>query len=473
MKTSLLVFGFFVLAIAVSVAKAQNSTFVFLEKGLNVTLNNASLSASNATSMDLSWRNMTHTDNRNATNNATLGLLLKSTGNFSGNQTLLLGAAYTRSSNETVRHLPVSVLSYFIKSNSSCFSVPNKTLDNWSTNTSRASVASFVYGLSELAPNGTLIRAWQFNSLNWTRTTLNTTAADNATLVAAEWTANLTIANISLTNTTNNVTTTNTSRTYGKVYMAFTQSSILGVLNVFDTPMMPKAWNTIFRVANYNYTGTNNTLQIEVMAITGSEANTTAVNGSLFLESDAKPVGANLYDEAYVVLSHASWVNQTSWAPGTTLNTTQLTNGTFPANLTTTANATAWTEFTNQTTDPDQYNATLPTFLPIIYEQMEMRYGSVENASTLSNVSLYFANVTFAPASTNITYSFTTAIGRLLFTTNGTLETFGVANATNSTSSSFKPVSTVTSAATSLFDSALPFTATAMVALIVSMSLVL
>lgn len=467
MKSSLLVFGFVVLAIALSLATAQNSTFVFLEKGLNVTLNNVSISASNATLMDLAWRNMTYTDNRNATNNATLGLILKSTGNFSGNQTLLLGAAYTRSSNETARHLPVSVLSYFIKSNSTCFSVPNKTLDNWSTNTSRATIATFVYGLTELAPNGSLVRSWQFNSLNWTRTTLNSTADDAKVLATAEWTANLTVSNISMANTTSNSTTTNATRSYGQVYMSFTQSAVLGVLNVFDLPMLPKSWKTIFRVANYNYTGTNNTLQIEVMAMTGSDANTTAVNGSLFLESDAKPLAANLFDEAYVVLGNASWVNASSWAPGTTLNTTLLANGTFPANLSSTANATAWQEFTNQTTDPEQFNATLPTFLPIIHEQLILEYGSLDNASASSNVSLYFANVTFAPGSVNITYPFTTAIGRLLFTSNGTLETYGVANATNSTSTHFNPVSTATSdAAPSLLASSLSLATASTVALV-------
>lgn len=451
MKLALLVIGLLAVLASSGCVKGQNSTFVFFEPNLNVTLNNQTISSANATLWDLAWRNMTYKDNKNTTNNATLGLDVLSTGNFSGNSTLLLGAAYTRSSNETARHLPVCVLSYFVKNPSGCWMVPNKTLDNWSTNTSRNTIASLAYALHELSDNGTVVNSFVFNALNWTRTGLNATAGDVKSLAVAEWTANLTLSNTTSSNSTNTTTpsstpsatpssttnSTNTTSLNAQVYMAFVQSNQLGVLNVFDTPMVPKSWQTILRVTNYTFASANNSLQVELLALTASDANT-SIAGVLSFESVATPKASNLYDEAYVLLSNESWVNATSWAPGTTLNTTALANASSSVlgNATAPANITSWEEVTNSSmADSEQLNATLPTFLPIIHEQLEMQYGT--------NISLYFANVTFAPATANLTYTYLTAIGRLNFTSNGTLETFGAAsnNATNTSTTSFNPIS--------------------------------
>lgn len=536
MKLNILAICFLISLVALSTTKAQNATFVYLEPGLNVTLNNATLTPSNVTQMDLAWRNMTYLDGRNATSNATLGLSVISTGNFSGNATLLLAAAYTRSANETARHLPVCALSYFVRSPQSCFVVPNKTLDNWDTRHSRNTIATFVYALHEVAPNGTVVQSFLFNALNWTRTGLNATMGNVSALAVAEWTANLTL-NASSTGGGENVTTptstptttptttvptvpigttpttpvattpgvpisvtpvpstvplttvpsappsppaTNgsntTTTTFGQVYMAFVQSNQLGVLNVFELPMLPKSWQTVVRIANYSFSGVNHSLQLEMMTMTGPEANTT-LPGVLFLESISTPRALNLWDEAYTILSNVSWTNQTSWAPGTTLNDTSssgnVTSPTSPtspaspaspasptsptsptspssppsppsgnvsslADNTTAVNVSMWEELVNASQDALEYNATLPSFLPILYEQIEAQY---------SNVSLYVANVTFAPATTNVTYTYLTAIGRVLFTSNGTLEEWGAApnSSSGNSTASFTPSSTATS----------------------------
>lgn len=408
------------------------SSYVFLEKERNVTLDGEPLTPLNVSHYDWTFRHLhvfpcTVNDTRIGGNKSLLGFAVSATGSLAlgdssgdGAQeedsqtnvtTLALSAAYLRPSNVTERPLPLCAISYFVNASSTqCFYVPERPIDNWNTLFARNTIGSFALSVHELDEYGDEVNHFFLGNATWQRTGLAPIEEQAKQLVAVEWRANLTLSGNATTSSSDGE-----SLTMGTVYVAFVQTAQVGNLNVFEAPMVPKAWKTIVRVQDYLFASEFNTLVLTVAALTGPGANT-SLTGVLSLESVAEPTLNTTIpiDTALCILSEVAWLDNNTWPAGETLN---LTEGDLSLYSSSPVNVSSWIEFSpNVYAEDDASIASDPEFVRILYEQVQTQYGSV---------GFYLANITFPAATSNFTYMFDTEIGPLLLKEDGTLDQLG------------------------------------------------
>ena len=378
------------LALLVLPALASAQSTVFLRNDQNVTLDSTgtALTDAQALDLDLGERTLkTSTTGIRGVATSALGTL-----DATSTATLALGATYVRSSQENVSHLPLCVMSFFENGVGDCFFVPNPPIDNWDTLFSLNTISSFPYALDEVDSSGVVLNRANFESLAWKKTALS--ANSNSSLAVFEW-----IANITATTTPTNPNTTeptaaptaapestNTTTTLqqdnavilGTVSVAFVQTSILGVVNLDDSAVLPKTWEIVVRVRSYHFTSTGNSLKLEVMAATG--------------------FGVDRTQAGIIALNNAN--DNKHW-------TSAYTQMATTATVVTSSGAT-----TGATIKPTTFNLVLTPssvahldFAPIVAEQLTVRYGTF---------GVWRSNATFPVGAANFDYQIRSGIGPIL-----------------------------------------------------------
>jgi hypothetical protein len=313
---------------------------------LNVTSNGEPLTDSLARSLDLGPRTLTK-----AVGGGRRGVATTSVGTdvVTNTPSVALGAAYTKAVNETIPHLPICVISYFVQTPGQCFYVPSPPIDNWSTLFARNTIGSFPYALDEIDSQNNTVARYNFALLEWPRTPLAASASDDDVLAVFEWKSPL--------------------RDGANVSVAFIQSAVVGVVNLAETPVLPKAWEVIIRVDGYKFLSSGNYLKLEYMMATGFGVNR-RTPGLIVLSNP----NSTLFDDAYCQMSNhtAVGLGNSTWV--------DVTPTTF--NLVTTL-------------DP-------PSLVPILNEQLTLEYGTF---------GIWRSNVSFPVGEGYITYQVRTAIG--------------------------------------------------------------
>jgi hypothetical protein len=241
-------------------------------------------------------------------------------------------------------------MSFFVQNNSlPCFFVPNPPIDNWNPMFARNTIATFIYALDERSPDGnTTFNRFLFNQLNWDKTNLIADPADNSSLAVIQWSAQL--------NNNANVT------------VAFIQTGKVGRVNYNNATVLPKTWQTIVHIQDFQFQNPNNTLTLEVMAATGFGVNRTEA-GVLFLPHP----NSTLHDEAYCKMATNATVNSTEQSVSpTTFNLVS------------------------------NFNLTLMSVSPVVSEQLTVQYGTF---------GVWRSNVTFPQGASDVWYQVRTGIG--------------------------------------------------------------
>ena len=371
---------------------ASTQGVVFLRNDLNVTLDSSgsALTASQALSYDLGARRL-------KTSAAGIaGVATSALGTLDSTQTssLALGASYVRNSRENISHLPLCVMSFFVDDGAggSCYFVPDPPLDNWDTLFSKNTIAAFPLALNELDSAGNVVARFDFQALTWERTSLSASTANSSRdLTALEWTAHLSSSDGSGANGENSTmngtvpTTSHNNSTHqdaATVSVAFVQSSLLGVINLDETPVLPKTWQMIVSIRSYKFETSTNALNLEVATATGFGVNRT-VAGLITL------AGAN--DTSHWFSAYAQ------------MDRSVIVSGSM--NTSSTPRGTAAVQATSFDLVPSSLAASQLSFAPILVEQLTVRYGAF---------GVWRSNVTFPGGATDLDYEIRSGIGPVL-----------------------------------------------------------
>lgn len=210
----------------------------------NVSTGNKLLTPKQVTTMDLDYRRL----NINKYGEGNIALVSSSTETNSGLRSAILAATYTRASKEVKAHVPVSSIGYLVQSTGPCFSVAqNPPVDNWNAGLTLNEIATLPYGLAELAPNGSLVRRWDFPKLIWQRGNVQVLPKNATTLAATDWFAQL-------------VPTKSWIR-----IMSLHPAETGVVSNFTDAPMLPKAWLSTIELEEFSLLSNKNHLELELV----------------------------------------------------------------------------------------------------------------------------------------------------------------------------------------------------------------